>query len=727
MSKYLSKYIYIALAVVAFCAGIFFGVFFYYSDQLPPLSELQSYDMKTGSEVYDINDKLIHVFAVEHRRRTELQDLPDYLIEGLLAVEDRNFFEHWGIDLKAMVRAVLVDISRGRFAQGGSTITQQLARNMFLTLDKQIPRKIKEFMLAIQIEQNYAKDEILEMYLDKVYLGAGVYGIEAAAHRYFDKEAKDLTIPEAALLIGLIQLPNAYSPIRFPDRALRRRNIVLNVMQDREVITTQEFLKAINESIALTEPSADRGAADYFVEHIRRILERKYGTTRLFTEGLKIYTTLDFEMQVYADSVLNYELSQVELRQEEQYEFKYEDFDPYKTDIETPYLQGGAFAIDPQTGYVKIMIGGRNFNHSKFNRITQARRQPGSAFKPLLYTAALQNGYTPATVIKDEPVVFVESDTLFWAPRNYSRDFRGYITLREALNHSINTVAVKTGIDIGPATIVEYADRFGLTTPIRSYYSSAIGSFEVLPIELITAYTTFANAGERVSPIFIRRIEDSQGSLLESAEIERVRVIDERTAYVMANLLSTVVDHGTARGIRYRGYRWFAAGKTGTTDEYRDAWFIGFNSRLVLGVWGGFDNNTPLGSNQSGAAVALPPWPFIMRKVIEKESPVDRSGNPVVDAADLELRKPNGLVNMVVSTSTGLLPKSMVEETREEIFIAGSEPTPLSDSLYFNFYPTMYRENFYDTLFIDLGGKKPSEIDTLRAFNLDRQNVIRPQ
>ncbi len=722
MKKYLPKYMFAVFSLLFLVSGCILGVFYYFSDQLPPLSELQSYDMKTGSEVYDINDNLIHVFAVEHRRRTDLRELPSYLIDGVLAIEDRKFYSHWGIDLLGIMRALGVDLMRGSFAQGASTITQQLARNMFLTLDKQIPRKIKESMLAVRIEQNYAKDEILEMYLDKVYLGAGSYGIEAASHRLFGKEAKDLSISEAALIIGIIQLPNAYSPIRFPDRAFRRRNLVLRVWRDLEIIDHQEYLLAHQEPISLESESEVEGVAAYFIEHIRRNLERKYGTTRLFTEGLKIYTTLDFELQAYADSVLNHHLSEIEDKQE--YEFVYRDFPPDSTDIKTPYLQGSAFAIDPRTGFVHVMIGGRDFNHSKFNRMTQAKRQPGSAFKPILYTAALQNRYTAATVIKDEPISFIESDTLFWAPKNYSPGFRGYTRLREALNHSINTVAVKSIVDLGPSRVVDLGRRFGLNTPLRPYYSLAIGSFEVIPMELITAYTAFANQGERVNPIFIRRVEDSEGSILEVAELERVRVIDDRTAYLTADLLKTVIDEGTGRGIRWRGYPWYAGGKTGTTDDYRDAWFIGFNSQLVLGIWAGFDDNTSLGKDQSGAVVALPSWPYIMRKAVEDKAPLNRHGEPIVDASILELNRPDGLIERRISAETGLLPKSITEDIINELFIAGTEPIPLSDSLSYNFYPTMYRENDFDSLFFDLGGKV-TEIDSLRVFDLNDPNVIK--
>lgn len=725
MKFYTYRYLLVMLGIVFFAIGAGAGLFFYYSNQLPPLSELQKFDMKIGSEVYDINDRLIHVFAVERRHNTDIRKLPDHLINGVLAVEDRTFYRHWGVEFRSLLRALIVDLKRGGLAQGGSTITQQLARNMFLSLDKQIPRKVKEMMLAVKIEQNYSKDEILEMYLDKVSLGAGVFGVEAAAQRYFDKDAADLSIEESALIIGLLQLPYAYSPYRFPERALRRRNIVLGVMFDQGVITEEEYRIAINNPIEVVSQRITQGTADYFIEHVRLMVERKYGTNRLFAEGLKIYTTLDYDLQVYADSLLNHELTMLEERQN--YPVKYSDYTADSIDVKTEYLQGGVFGIDPQTGYVRLMVGGRNFNHSKFNRITQARRQPGSAFKPLLYTSALDSRYTPSTIVKDESVVFVQSDSVFWQPRNYSQTFEGYIRLREAINRSINTVAVKVISDLGPSIVVDYARRFGLTTPIRPYYSLAIGSFEVLPIELISAYTAFANNGNRVAPIFIRRVEDRNGNILEMAIPEHIRVVDERTAYLMANLMESVVDEGTARSIRARGYRLYAAGKTGTTDDYRDAWFIGFNKQMVLGIWVGFDDNTSLGRNQSGAVAALPSWPSIMRKAVESIAPKSPNGIPVVDALELELTPPPGLVRQRISSETGLLPRSFREMTIEELFIAGTEPTPLSDSLRYNFYPSMYRENIYDSLIVYLGGRRQTEQDTIPFVDLEAPNVVIPR
>ncbi|KQC08869.1 MAG: hypothetical protein APR54_04115 [Candidatus Cloacimonas sp. SDB] len=706
MKKLIISYLKWITFAIVLLAGIGFGLFYYYSWELPPLSLLQRYEMKVGSEVYDIHDKLIHRFSFENRQLTDITELSPFLIDGLIAVEDQNFYKHWGMDLTSLFRAILVDIKLRSFSQGASTLTQQLARNMFLSLDKQLPRKIKELLLAIRIEQNFSKQEILEMYLNKSPFGPGLYGIEIASLKYFNKQAKDLDIAEAALLIGMPQLPSAYYPFRYPERALKRRNYVLKRMLDENVITEQEYNLAVQDSIMLSPFTGNEGSADYFTEYIRLILEDKYGTTRLFTGGLKIYTTLDYELQTYADSILNMNLTKFENKNN--YEVKYADFPPDTTDIITPYVQGGVFAIEPETGYVTVMIGGRNFKHNKFNRIMQAKRQPGSAFKPILYTTAMANGYTTATIIKDEPVVFIHSDTLVYASKNYSRQNFGYTRLRNALAKSRNVCAVKVITDIGPHKVVDYARLFGITTRMYPVTTLAVGSLEVFPYELISGYTTFPNLGERVKPVYIRRVEDNNGNIIEATPTEKIRVVNEKTAYLMVSMMQSVIENGTGVGVRWQngGYRWTAAGKTGTTDNFRDAWFIGYNSKLVLGIWVGFDDNSSLGDNQSGAVAALPTWPPVMRKAVYLDSPVDRNGSPIVDGSKYRFDRPSGIIDVEISSETGLLPRSNYEEVIKEIFISGTEPTPLSDSLEYNFYPTMYRKNDLDSLVIDLGGKR---------------------
>ncbi|MDP8269168.1 MAG: PBP1A family penicillin-binding protein [Candidatus Tenebribacter davisii] len=712
MKKEVIKFLFIFIAIIVLFLGIGFGLFKYYSKELPPLSELQSYEMKVGSEVYDRNDNLIHIFYVEKRQLTHLKELPEYLPNGIIAVEDKNFYKHWGMDQLGLIRAIIVDIAKGDFSQGASTITQQLARNMFLSLDKQLPRKIKELILAIRIEKNFSKDEILEMYLNKSPFGPGLYGIEVGSKKYFGKEAKYLTIPEAALLIGMPQLPSAYYPFRHPERAIKRRNIVLRRMFEEKVIGEEQYKEAVETELVLFEPTGNFGAKDYFIEYIRRRLEREFGTTQLFAGGLKIYTTLDMELQEYADSVLNMNLRKFENKND--YEFKYDDFPADTINIVTPYVQGGVFSIEPETGFVRVMIGGRNFNHSKLNRVMQSIRQPGSSFKPILYSTAVVNGYTPATIIEDESFSFIQSDTLFWSPKNYSSRNFGYTRLRTGLKKSRNVFAAKTIYDIGPRKVMEFAERFGLTTPVYPFYTLAVGSMEVHPYELISAYTTFPNGGERVKPIFVRRVEDKYGKILKSNEPEKIRVISEQTAYIMASLMKSVCEDGTGVGIRWQSgyetlgsisYKWNAAGKTGTTDDFRDAWFIGYNKKLVTGIWVGFDDNSSLGQSQSGATAALPSWPYIMKKAVYLDSPKNSKGDPIVNGDELQFKKPEGIITVEISKETGLLPKNDYEETMQEVFIAGTEPTPLSDSLNYNFYPTFYREHDMDSLVVDLGGK----------------------
>jgi penicillin-binding protein 1A len=710
MNKLIKKYTFFLFITSFFFLGIVCGIFYYYSQELPPLSELKHYDFKIGSEVFDKNDELIHTFSVERRKLTDITKLPKYFKDGMLSVEDKKFKKHWGIDVYGMIRAIGVDITKGKFSQGASTITQQLARNMFLSLDKKIPRKIKEAILAVRIERHFSKDEILEMYFNKVSFGPGLYGIEAASNKFFNKDAKDLNIAQAALIIGMTQLPSAYNPFKHMKRAVKRRNQVLKSMLHDNVITDKEYSSAVVTPINLYYPKGNHSAADYYIEYIRKIVTKKYGNKRLFTGGLKIYTNIDFDLTQFADSVLNANLTKFENKNE--YEFKYADLPKDTTDVDTKYVQGAVFSIRPEDGAVRVMIGGRNFDHSKFNRIIQAKRQPGSSFKPILYSCALSNHYTPATIISQEPISFVENDTIFWKPHNYSNRYFGYTRMRDALKHSQNIYAVKMIYDLGPKKVVDFAKRFGITTKIWPVYSLAIGTCEVIPKDLISAYTTFPNNGYRAVPHFIRKILDKNEHVLERSTPELIKVLDKKTAYLMANLMKSVVDEGTGVGIRWRGYKWNAGGKTGTTDDYRDAWFIGYNKQLVTGIWVGFDNNSTLGKGKTGSSAALPSWPAIMTHAIYEDSPLNSSGRHIVDGNKLEFDRPDGIVTVQISKKTGLLPKSPFDETIAENFIAGTEPTPFSDSLGYNFYPTIYRINDKDSLIIDLDGSVKTMIDS---------------
>jgi penicillin-binding protein 1A len=660
--------------------GILFGIVWFYWDELPPMSELKNYTMRSGSEVYDRNGKMIYLFAFERRKLVSVHELPPYLVEALISTEDKGFYHHFGIDLIGSMRAILVDVARMDFSQGASTITQQMARNMFLTLDKKMSRKIKEIILAIRIERNFTKDEILEIYFNKIFFGGQIYGIETASLYYFGKHARDLTLPEAALLVGMIQRPNYFDPRKHADRAIERRNLVLKNMLKSHKIEESEYNAAIKASINPEQTALKHYASDYFIETIRKYLENKYGTDKLFEGSLKIYTTLDYNLSNYADSILNTHLTRIEKGRG--YPVKMGDFDQEKTDIVTDYLQGGLVLMENKTGYVRAMAGGRNFNHSKFNRMTQAKRQPGSAIKPIYYTAAVEKGFTPATVINDMPILFYDNLGEEWKPQNYSKEYYGLARMRTALTNSYNVWAVRTAYDIGLASVGDAFKRFGFNSSVTDF-SAALGSYEVIPINLISAYTAFPNQGVRVKPIFIERVEDNKGEVLERARILQYRVCEADVAYIMTSMLQSVVTSGTAASSR-QGYNWPAAGKTGTTDDYRDAWYIGFNRELTLGIWTGFDKSKTMGSNMAGGVVCAPIWGQIMRKAMLLEN---KGKYPSTGDSRYGFSEPGNIVHTTINPTTGFF----MEGGMDEVFISGTEPTVKSDSLIYNFHPTRYR------------------------------------
>ena len=669
---------YLQILFLLFSTLVFFVIRYFYKE-LPSAEDVLNYKFDTGSEVFDANGKLIHMYAFEHRKLVELADLPHYLIDILIQVEDKNFYNHWGIDIPSIMRATVVNLKARRVTQGASTITQQLARNMFLSTERIFSRKIKETILAVVMEKQFTKHEILESYFNKVLFGNGYYGIETAAMNYFLKSSSELTISESALLVGLLKGSGFYNPLRFPSRAEERRNLVLTVAYEKHIISSLEYEMAINEPMTVNRISVSSNReSDYFIEYIRPYLERKYGTNQLFTGGLKIHTTIDWELQEYAYRVMNQVLSEYD--ENRRYRHKYIDVPANAVNINTEYLQGGVFAIDPHTGHVKVMIGGRNFRHSKFNRIMQAKRQPGSSFKPFLYATALDHGFTASTIVTDEKLVFMRNDEVFWEPRNYTLDFRGPIRLREALQRSVNVVAAKMIYDIGPEKMVELVNKLNFTTIIRPYLSLSVGACEVIPYELITAYTIFPGMGELVEPVYITKVTDSRGRVLEQAIINKKAVLDSKTAYIVTDMLKSVVDEGTAVSARNRGFRMPSGGKTGTTDDYRDAWYIGFTKNMVMGVWTGFDDNRTLGRTMTGGVAALPIWIPIMR--FYENSLVEQGYNIWEDFV-----VPQGVIRLPVSRRTGLLSFNPSEPTIIESFIEYTEPRMYSYEDMYNYYP----------------------------------------
>lgn len=679
MKKYKQERLYkiaIYLGVIAcIFIGAFIGALWFYRDGLPPTSELRNFTLRSGSEVYDHNGKMVYLFAFEKRKLVSLKELPPHLVDALITGEDKRFYHHFGIDILGNIRALLIDVIRMDFSQGASTITQQMARNMFLTLDKQVSRKMKEVILALRIEREFTKDEILEIYFNKIFWGGQIHGVETASLYYFGKHARDLTLAESASLIGMIQRPNYYNPIKHPDRLLERRNALLKRMLKARKIDKDEYEIAIAAPVIGERSSMQQYASDYFIEHIRLYLERKYGTEKLFEGGLRIYTTIDPDLTVYADSILNQYLRNIEKGYNAS--LRYDSIKPNSVDIATKYIQGGLLLMENNTGHVRAMIGGRNFTHSKFNRITQAKRQPGSAIKPIYYTAAVERGYTPSTVIKDGPLKLVGGNGKDWNPQNFSRKYYGFTRMRTALTHSYNLWAVKTVMDIGLDTVNDAFRRFGINAKAEDL-SAALGAYEVTPINLISAYTTFPNGGFRTTPVFITKVEDMHGKVLERNSSPKEKVCSPEVAYIMTSMLQSVVSSGTGGAAR-NNYSWQVAGKTGTSSDHRDAWFIGFNKQFTLGIWNGFDNNAAV----SASAVCAPIWGTIMTKAIRLQN---KGRTPRMDDPRYSFTMPSGITKRTINPTSGFVSDGGIEE----YFIENNVPPAVADTLKFNFYPTRW-------------------------------------
>ncbi|HPN40598.1 MAG: PBP1A family penicillin-binding protein [Candidatus Cloacimonetes bacterium] len=661
---------------LGFCVltGIVLGLFWFYRDDLPPTAELRNFVLRTGSEVYDRNGRMIYLFAFEKRKLVSVKELPPHLIDALVVTEDKRFYRHFGIDPFSFVRAVLVDIRTRDFSQGASTITQQMARNMFLTLDKQVSRKMKEAILALRIEATFSKEEILEIYFNKIFWGGQIHGVETAALYYFNKHARDLSIAESAMLVGMIQRPNYYDPIRKPENAKRRRDHVLERMFKAKKISEEDYAIAVNTPVKPQAGSMRRFASDYFIEHIRTYLEKKYGTERLFEGGLRIYTTLDPDISGVADSVLNNYLANIE--NSSGHRNKYSHVPAGAQDIDTQYIQGGLVLMENKTGFVRALIGGRNFEHSKFNRMTQAKRQPGSSIKPTFYTLAIEKGYTPSTIISDSPFTLGN-----WSPQNAGRNYHGYTRMRVALTHSYNIWAVKCAYDLGLDVVNEAFKRFGLNRRAENL-TAALGSHEIIPIDLISGFTTFPNDGMRVSPVFITKVEDTSGRILERGTGQKHRVCSPEVAYIMTSMLESVFKTGTGAGAR-SGYSWPGAGKTGTTSNNYDSWYIGFNELFTLGIWTGFDNSNLF----AGKAQASNMWGRIMAQAIK----IDNNGRyPKADDPRYAFNVPERIVKRSINPYTGFTTNG---GGIEEVFIEDNIPPAVADTLQFNFYPTRWGYN----------------------------------
>ena len=642
-------------------------------------------DMAQATTIFDADEKPVFTIFREQRIEVPLDRISPNLIKAVLSVEDQRFYEHGGIDFIRIAAAAVRNVQLGRRAEGGSTITQQLARQSFLTRDKTFRRKLKEAILAAHIEHEYSKNEILEMYLNKVYLGGGFYGVEAAARGYFGKSAKDLTVPEAALLAGLIQSPSSYAPTGNLDRAIARRNVVLQTMVSSGAITNAEYERAKTAPVHLTNGlEVNETFGLYFKEQVQKELVERFGWTRVAEGGLRVYTTVDPRLQQAAEKIVEDGLEAIERRRGYSHETraaaknggvrKVSDKDD--KDTAPDYLQGALVALDPTDGSVRAMVGGRNFEESRFNRATQAKRQSGSAFKPFVYAAALEAGYSPASLITNlnNPILTEEGD---WVPED-EHSSATQMTMRSALRMSSNRAAVQMLNTIGIPKAVSYAQRLNIGTP-PSVPSLALGASDVTLLSLTAAYGAFADKGVVHTPVLIRRVEDNDGKVLYQNPGKSQQAVSESTAFLMSSMLADVVNAGTAYKARQAGFTLPAAGKTGTTNDYVDAWFVGYTPHVVTGVWVGFDQPQTIIANGYGGDLSVPIWTSFMKVATKGDAPdwIEKPANVVgVNVCRLSGKLPNeGCGNVEVVNDDGSIEtKSMIYT---DYFVRGTQPTTL--------------------------------------------------
>ncbi|MEO0078830.1 MAG: PBP1A family penicillin-binding protein, partial [candidate division WOR-3 bacterium] len=581
-----------------------------------------------------------------------------------IAVEDRRFYSHWGLDVVRVPGALWGALRRAGDFKGTSTITQQLARSMFLTPERSLRRKIKEALLAIELERRYSKEEILELYFNQVWFGGSVYGVQAAAEKYFGKNIGQLTPVECATLGAMLANPSAYSPYYHPDRLLQRRNFFLGKMKRLGCLNAEDYEAAVSLPLTVLPPGSGRNEAPYFVEVVRRYLAERYGTDFVYRSGSVVYTTLDLELQRKANEVIETGCTTIE----RDYKLKatkarYDSAALRDSNLPLPnYLQAALVAMETRTGYVRAFVGGRDFRRSEFDRVTQAERQAGSTFKPFVYVAAIDQGMTAADVEDDAPVSIPIAGQPDYAPHNYDGKFLGKMSLRRALALSRNVVAVKLAQRLGPQLVAQYANLMGITKKLPPYYSLALGSVEVTLMELTTALNTLANSGLRVRPILVQKVTDGRGVVLEENRPEAVRVLQPTTAYIVTSMLQSVVDEGTATAIRRVGYTGPAAGKTGTTDDYTDNWFVGYTPELTCGIWVGYDQRRPVFKGATGGVVCAPMWGEFMKAA--------RPDSAATDSFPV----PDRILSLPVCELSGKLATPTCPRVRYEVFVLGTEP-----------------------------------------------------
>jgi len=667
----------IALLVVLVVLFVIIGVKTYgiYQSDLPSFEQLHNIEPSLNTKVYDRNGTLLKEFYSQNRVLTPLDEMPLHLREMLMASEDQSFYDHWGIHLRRLFvvaagNILSMDIKKA----GASTITQQLARMLFLTLERTWERKVKEGLTAIKLERNYSKDEILEMYLNQHYFGRGAYGVAAAAHTYFNKQVSDLDLNDCAILIGLLRGPNINSPLNNPDKALQARNRVLFSHYNWDKIDRQTYDSLRAEELAITPPEEVVGMAPYFTESVRRYILEKYGESVLYSGGLKVHTSLDASLQEAAEASVYKKVDSLRARIESKYSLSNPNYSTFLRDTVDSFgdsirvlkkIQGAFVALDNENGGVLAMVGGRSFKESKWNRASQATLQPGSAFKPFVYTAAVDNGFRTTDIIDDNPIVLDIPGTKQWRPHNYDDKFLGPITMREGLRMSRNLVAIRLLLKLDPKEAIFYARKMGIGTPLAAVPSLAIGVSEVRLIELVSAFSTFPNQGIHIPHRMVHRIVDRYGMTLEdNTAVQKDEVLSAQTAYVVLDMMRSVLDEpkGTGRRARWMGFTRPAGGKTGTSNNFCDNWFVGYSPQITAGVWVGFDDKTSIGRNQDGAKNGLPVWTEFM-----------------IAAHDslqiLDFEEPEGIVHLDACLESGEIATDRCVKVRNELYIEGTQPT----------------------------------------------------
>lgn len=697
-----------ALKVLGVLAGLGFLVFAWiwfapcWAGGCAPVDDLAEYQAE-GSVLLDIDGESFGTLATVNRRIVSIDSLPPHVLQAFIAVEDQRFYDHGGLDFRRLLGAMVSNVRAGGVTEGGSTITQQLARNLFPEWlpyrERSIRRKIMEARVARQIERKFSKDKILELYVNHIYLGEGAYGIDAASRTYFGKPAAELTLPEAAVLGGMPQAPSQINPVANMERSRERRDLVLGEMAEAGFITAAEAEEAQSEPITLAEVSESESGprGSYFVERVRREMEQVVGS-RFYTAGLKIYTTLDSNAQEAAESELARQLNAIEAGGFGTY--RYGTYPEAKGEVgssgETTYAQGAVVVMEAATGEIRALVGGRDFEDSKFDRAIQAQRQPGSAFKPFVYLAALERYGSPVHIVEDSPVRLVLAGGRTWEPRNYTGSYDGPITMREAITRSKNAATVHLAQSVGIGSIIGEARSLGISGDIPDYPSTALGVAEVRPMEMTRAYAAFANGGTLVEPHYIRKVVDRHGRVVWQASPRSDRVLDPALAFVLTSMLQDVVGRGTGTAARVGGYSGPAAGKTGTTNDAADVWFIGYTPELVGTVWIGMDERKTIVRGASGGTLAAPVWGRVMGRIYSgRSTPAPWS-------------VPSGVVTAQVDRATGVVISEACPArgaTYTEYFVGRVPMT----TCYEGAYPRMAD---YDSAWFDEEWGAGSEYDT---------------